>query len=105
MARFSAAAEQPVQQLAESGASARPGLALQPAAQDAAVAAWAAAEVRLRVAERPGAAAGLRQEVRDEAAGQQPEVPGVPAELPSVALPSAAAWAFHRDPILPWPEP
>jgi hypothetical protein len=108
---------QPARQLAESEASAQPGLALQleePAAQDAAVvpvAAWVAAEVRLLAAERPGAAAGLQQEVRDGVAGQQPgargaevlqpEVPGGPA----AELPSAAAWVFRRDPILPWPEP
>jgi hypothetical protein len=24
---------------------------------------------------------------------------------PVVALPSAAAWAFHRDQVLPWPGP
>lgn len=134
LARLSAAAGQQVQlarQLAESVASAQRGLALrleEPAAQDAAVvpeAAWAAAEAQLRAAEPPGAAAGLQREARDAEAGQrpaardaeaaevqqpgvrdaeagrQPEAPGGPA----VELPSAAAWVFRRDPILPWPEP
>ncbi len=111
LARFSAAAVLPVQQLAESGASAQPGLALrleEPAGPDAA---WVAEVVPLRAAEPPGAAAGLQQEVRDGEAEQQPgardaeapqpEVPGGPA----VELPSAAAWVFRPDPILPWPEP
>jgi hypothetical protein len=114
LARFSVAAAQLVQQLAGSEASAQPGLALQPeepAAQDVAVAAWAAAEEPLRAAEPPGAAAGPQQAVPDGEAGQQPgardaevvqpEVPGGP----EVELPSAAAWVFRRDPILPWPEP
>jgi hypothetical protein len=117
LARFSAAAVrrvQPVQQLAGLEASAQPGPALQrgePAAQDAVVAAWVAAEVPLQAAEPPGAAAGLRQEVQDGVAGQQPgardaevlqpEVPGGPA----AELPSAVAWAFRRDQVLPWPEP
>jgi hypothetical protein len=120
LARFSAAVGLPVlpgQQQAGSGASAQPGAALQPEAQDAAVlpeaavGAWAAAEVRLLAAERPGAAAGLQQEVRDGVAGQQPgargaavlqpEAPGGPA----AALPSAAVSVFRRDRVLPWPEP
>jgi hypothetical protein len=114
LARLSAAAGQQVQparQLAESEASAQPGLALQPeepAVQDAAVvpeAVWVAAEAPLQAAELPGAAAAQQQEVPDAEAGRRPEVPGVPAELPSVGLPSAAAWVFRRDQVLPWPEP
>jgi hypothetical protein len=142
LARLSAAAGQQVQparQLAESEASAQPGLALQPeepAVQDAAVvpeAVWVAAEAPLQAAELPGVAAGPQREARDAAAGQrpaardaaagqqlaardaaggqqlaaqdvaagQPEAPGGPA----VELPSAAAWAFHRGRVLPWPEP
>ena len=108
---------QPARQLAESEASAQPGLALQPeepAVQDAAVvpeAVWVAAEVLLQAAELPGAAAAQQQEVPDaevgprlavqDAEGRQPAAPGGPG----VELPSAVAWVFRRDPILPWPEP
>jgi hypothetical protein len=114
LVRLSAAAGQQVQparQLAESEASAQPGRALQleePAVQDAAVVAeavWVAAEVRLQAAELPGAAAAQQQEVPDAEAGPRLAVQGEPVELPSVGLPSAAAWVFRRDPILPWPEP
>jgi hypothetical protein len=131
LARLSAAAGQQVQparQLAESEASAQPGLALQPeepAVQDAAVvpeAVWVAAEAPLQAAELPGAAAGLQQEVPDAEAGLQQAVPDAEAGPlqavqdaegrqpaapggPGVELPSAAAWVFRRDPILPWPEP
>ena len=114
LARLSAAAGQQVQparQLAESEASAQPGLALQPeepAVQDAAVVpevVWVAAEVRLQAAELPGAAGAQQQEVPDAEAGPRLAVQGEPVELPSVGLPSAAAWVFRRDPILPWPEP
>jgi hypothetical protein len=120
LARLSAAAGQQVQparQLAESEASAQPGLALQPeepAVLDAAVvpeAVWVAAEALLRAAELPGAAAVPQREVPDAEAGPrpaardaavlQPEAPGGPA----VELPSAAAWVFRRDQVLPWPEP
>jgi hypothetical protein len=113
-ARFSVAAGQPVQQLAGSEAWVQPGPALQPeepAARDVAVAASVAAEVPLQAAEPPGAAEAPQQEVQDGEAGQdaevlQPEVPGGPAaELPSVERPSAVAWAFRRDQVLPWPEP
>jgi hypothetical protein len=120
LARLSAAAGQQVQparQLAESEASAQPGLALQPeepAVQDAAVvpeAVWVAAEAPLQAAELPGAAAAQQREARDAAAGRpeavqdaevvQPEAP----DGPGVELPSAAAWVFRRDQVLPWPEP
>jgi hypothetical protein len=111
------AAVQEVLQLAESEASAQPGLALQPgepAAQDAAAVPRVVAEVPLQAAELPGAAAGPQREARDGEAGRQPaaqDAEGLQpvalpsAEPPSVGLPSAAAWAFHRDQVLPWPEP
>jgi hypothetical protein len=120
LARLSAAAGQQVQparQLAESEASAQPGLALQPeepAVQDAAVvpeAVWVAAEAPLQAAELPGAAAGLLQEVPDAEAGPQLAVPDAEGRQPAapggpgVELPSAAAWVFRRDQVLPWPEP
>jgi hypothetical protein len=128
LARFSAAAVrlvQPAQQLAGSGASAQPAGARQPEAQDAAAlpeaavapdaaagqqraARGAAAVRRLAVQD---AAAGLQQAAQDaevvqrravqDAAALQPEAPGGPA----VELPSAAAWVFRRDQVLPWPEP
>ena len=99
----------PAQQLAGSVASAQPAAARQPeepvardaaVLREAAVAASVAAEVPLQAAEAP-----------DVAAGQQPEVPGVPAAelplagLPLAELPSAVAWVFHRDQVLPWPGP
>lgn len=108
---------QPARQLAESEASAQPGLALQPeepAVQDAAVvpeAVWVAAEAPLQAAELPGAAAGLLQEVPDAEAGPQLAVPDAEGRQPAapggpgVELPSAAAWVFRRDQVLPWPEP
>jgi hypothetical protein len=100
---------------------------------EGAAAAWVAAEAPLQAAELPGVAAGPQREARDAAAGQrpaardaaagqqlaardaaggqqlaaqdvaagQPAVPGGPA----AELPSAAAWAFHRGRVLPWPEP
>ena len=117
LARLSAAAGQQVQparQLVESEASAQPGLALQPEVQDAAVvpeAVWVAAEAPLQAVELPGAAAGLQQEVPDAAAGPRLAVPDAEGRQPAapgdpgVELPLAAAWVFHRDPILPWLEP
>jgi hypothetical protein len=134
LARLSAAAGQqvqPAQRPAESEASAQPGLALrleEPEVRDAAAvpeAARGAAEVRLQAAELPGAAVGPQQVVRDGEAGRQPEelavqdaAAGQPAAAqdaevrqreapvgPAVGLPSAAAWVFRRDQVLPWPEP
>ena len=108
--RLSAEAARPVLRPVGSEASAQPAAARRPeewAAQDAAVqpeALRGAAEVRLQAAEPPDAAAGQRQEAQDVEAPQR-EVPSAPAELPSVGLPSAAAWAFHRGQALPWPEP
>jgi hypothetical protein len=108
---------QPAQQLAGSEASAQPGLALQPeesAVSDAAllpVAAWAAAAVPLQAAEPPGAAAGPQLGVRDAVAGRQPaaqDAEGLQQAVPggrAAELPSAVAWAFHRDQVLPWPVP
>ncbi len=111
---------QRAQQLAEWEAWAQPGLALrpeEPAVQDAAevpVAVWAAAEVRPRAAELPGAAAVPQREVRDAVAGRRPAElavqdaavlqPEVPDER-AAALPLAAAWVFRRDQVLPWLEP
>ena len=81
---------------------------------DAAVvpeAVWVAAEAPLQAAELPDVAAAQQREVLDAEAGQRPaardaaagrpEAPGGPG----VELPSAAASAFHRDQVLPWPEP
>jgi hypothetical protein len=133
LARLSDAVVQPAQpvlSLAGSGASAQPAAALrpeEPAAWDAAVlpeaavAVWVAAAVPRQAEAARVAAAEQQQAAQDAALVQQPEVqdavvvqqpaapdaavlqpaaPGVPAELPS-----AAAWVFHRDQVLPWPVP
>jgi hypothetical protein len=86
--------------------------ALQQAAQ---AAAWVGAAAPLRVAEAWAAAAGVRRPEAAAQAGAAEEVrlpaaaPDVVVQLPAVqrraALPSAAAWAFHRDQLLPWPAP
>jgi len=69
----------------------RPPAAAHAAAQQRAV----AAERDAAVAERDVAVV----EVAEQAAEvRRPEAPGAAA-----ALPSAAAWAFHRDPPPPWP--
>jgi hypothetical protein len=121
----------PAQQLAGSGASAQPAAARrleEPAAQDAAVlpeaavAAWAAAEVLQQAAEPPGVAAAPQREVPDAVAGRRPAAPdaevvrqlaardaeGRQREVrggPAAELPLAVAWVFHRDQVLPWPGP
>jgi hypothetical protein len=90
----------------------------QQVAQDAAgvpprvAAAWAVAAVPQRVAEvwavaevlQPEVAGWAAAEQRQEAALASAAVPRRVA-LPSVGLPSAAAWACRRDRVLPSPVP
>jgi hypothetical protein len=64
----------------------------------------AVAVPRQEAAARAGAAVRRREAAaRDAVAVRRREVAALPRAVPPSALPSA--WAFRRDPVLPWPAP